>query len=31
MLWRGNHYSAKFWRRVIMPVIDRFRNYNIQS
>ena len=25
MLRRGNHHSAKFWRRVILPVIERYR------
>ena len=24
MLRRGNHHSAKFWRRVLLPVIERF-------
>lgn len=25
MLRRGNHHSAKFWRRVVLPVIERYR------
>jgi hypothetical protein len=25
MLRRGNHNSAKFWRRVLLPVIERYR------
>src|SRR5947207_596986 len=25
MLRRGNHASAKFWRRVLLPVIERYR------
>jgi hypothetical protein len=25
MLRRGNHHSAKFWRRVLLPVIARYR------
>jgi len=25
MLRRGNHHSAKFWRRVLLPVIERYR------
>jgi len=29
MLRRGNHASAKFWRRVLMPVIDRYRGRDI--
>ena len=29
MLRRGNHNSAKFWRRVLLPVIERYRNRNI--
>ncbi len=29
MLRRGNHASAKFWRRVLMPVIDRDRDRDI--
>jgi len=29
MLRRGNHSSAKFWRRVLLPVIDRYRDRNI--
>jgi len=29
MLRRGNHASAKFWRRVLMPVIDRYRDRDI--
>ena len=26
MLRRGNHASAKFWRRVLLPVIERYRH-----
>ncbi len=26
MLRRGNHHSAKFWRRVLLPVIARYRD-----
>jgi len=26
MLRRGNHNSAKFWRRVLLPVIERYRH-----
>jgi hypothetical protein len=26
MLRRGNHNSAKFWRRVLLPVIERYRD-----
>ena len=29
MLRRGNHASAKFWRRVLLPVIQRYRRYDI--
>ena len=29
MLRRGNHNSAKFWRRVLLPVIERYRQRNI--
>ena len=29
MLRRGNHASAKFWRRVLLPVIDRYRHCDI--
>jgi hypothetical protein len=29
MLRRGNHHSAKFWRRVLLPVIERYRTYDI--
>jgi hypothetical protein len=29
MLRRGNHNSAKFWRQVLLPVIDRYRNRDI--
>jgi hypothetical protein len=25
MLRRGNHHSAKFWRPVVLPVIERYR------
>ena len=28
MLRRGNHASAKFWRRVLLPVIERYRHLN---
>ena len=31
MLRRGNHASAKFWRRVLLPVIERYRHLNIPS
>src|SRR5262245_1649049 len=27
MLRRGNHHSAKFWRRVLLPVIARYRDF----
>ena len=27
MLRRGNHHSAKFWRRVLLPVIERYREH----
>jgi hypothetical protein len=26
---RGNHASAKFWRRVLLPVIERYRDRDI--
>jgi len=26
---RGNHASAKFWRRVLLPVIEWYRHLNI--
>ena len=26
MLRRGHHHSAKFWRRVLLPVIERYRS-----
>lgn len=29
MLRRGHHHSAKFWRQVLLPVIDRYRSDNI--
>jgi hypothetical protein len=29
MLRRGNRGSAKYWRRVLLPVIDRYRNLDI--
>ena len=29
MLRRGNHHSAKFWRRVLLPVIARYRELKI--
>ena len=29
MLRRGNHASAKFWRRVLLPVIHRYRHLDI--
>ncbi len=29
MLRRGNHASAKFWRRVLLPVIARYRHLDI--
>jgi hypothetical protein len=29
MLRRGNHSSAKFWRRVLLPVIERYRTSDI--
>jgi len=29
MLRRGNHAGAKFWRRVLVPVIDRYRDRDI--
>jgi hypothetical protein len=29
MLRRGNHNSAKFWRRVLLPVIERYRHRHI--
>jgi hypothetical protein len=29
MLRRGNHHSAKFWRRVLLPVMARYRDLNI--
>ena len=29
MLRRGNHASAKFWRRVLLPVIDRYSHLDI--
>ena len=28
MLRRGNHASAKFWRRVLLPVTKRYRYLN---
>jgi Transposase DDE domain group 1 len=29
MLRRGNHHSAKFWRRVLLPVIARYRELKL--
>jgi hypothetical protein len=29
MLRRGNHASAKFWRRVLLPTIERYRHLSI--
>jgi hypothetical protein len=29
ILRRGNHASAKFWRRVLVPVIERYRHHDI--
>src|SRR5262249_18272452 len=29
MLRRGNHPSAKFWRRVLLPVLERYRDRDI--
>jgi Transposase DDE domain group 1 len=29
MLRRGNHHGAKFWRRVLLPVIARYRDLKI--
>ena len=29
MLRRGNHHSAKFWRRALLPVIARYRDLKI--
>jgi hypothetical protein len=29
LLRRGNHHSAKFWRRVLLPVMARYRDLNI--
>jgi len=29
MLRRGNHANAKFWRRVLLPVIERYRHLDI--
>ena len=29
MLRRGNHPSAKFWRRVLVPVLERYRDRDI--
>jgi hypothetical protein len=31
MLRRGNHPSAKFWRRVLLPVIERYRDRDIPN
>ena len=31
MLRRGNHASAKFWRRVLLPVVARYRHLNIRK
>ncbi len=29
MLRRGNHASAEFWRRALLPVIERYRHLSI--
>ena len=29
MLRRGNHHSAKFWRRALLPAIERYRHLSI--
>ena len=29
MLRRGNHHRAKFWRRVLLPAIERYRHLSI--
>ena len=29
MLRRGNKASAKYWRKVLLPVVDRYRGYDI--
>jgi len=29
MLRRGNQASAQYWRRVLLPVIQRYRGYDI--
>jgi hypothetical protein len=29
MLRRGNHASAKYWRRVLLPVVERYRHLSI--
>ena len=29
MLRRGNHSSAKFWRRILLPVMERYRDRDI--
>jgi hypothetical protein len=31
LLRRGNHASAKFWRRVLLPVIERYRDQDISK
>jgi hypothetical protein len=31
MLRRGNKHSAKYWRRVLLPVIERYRNRPIKK
>ena len=31
ILRRGNHASAKFWRRVLLPMIERYRHLNISK
>ena len=31
MLRRGNHASAKFWRRVLLPVVARYRSWTSPS
>ena len=29
MLRRGNRYSSKYWRRVRLPVIERYRELSV--
>jgi hypothetical protein len=31
MLRRGNHPSAKFWRQLLVPVIERYRDRDIPT